>query len=356
MTDKQAEIFVKQFASYLLPGDVYINMTEPGTYTEGSDWQSLSLFKRNGDVEVKRISNYLTRGNDNDEPSGTIPFELFQCADKTKRDKWYGGWLLSICNAFWYTLMRKEIRERQSAEGIHVAEVIARTPGALVMILTAGGKQNPFACVAFEKIPELITRLCELCPDPAGWGLTDPDTQKPATNRTYWKKYETWNNEYGKVIGNMWHVPFREITNLATVTMIGKAAEIVPTFTNSYGQTVTTELQRTRLNTLREKAKERGTMSTLIPEEATAELTEAKEKMSKKIGVMADKLYPVDTDELREKLYDPEKLEEMKAVYDQAIQKHNAKTGDNLPTWDERNRRMIEKAQQRISDQARTEE
>lgn len=97
-------------------------------------------------------------------------------------------------------------------------------------------------------------------------------------------------------------------------------------------------------------------MSTLIPEEATAELTEAKEKMSKKIGVPADKLYPVDTDELREKLYDPEKLEEMKAVYDQAIQKHNAKTGDNLPTWDERNRRMIEKAQQRISDQARTEE
>lgn len=382
MNYRQGEDFVKQFRHYLLQ-DNYINPTRPVEYeaiedengeeigyiekeknVEGADWQSFS-YTGSGDIEIKTIENYLTRGNDNDEPSGTVPFELFQATKKHQPDKrkWYTGWI-GICNAFWYTLFRKEIREKQNADGKYPAEVSARTPNALVYVLL-DAKGNPFACIAFEKIPELITRVCEICPDPAGFGLTDIDTQKPATDRKYWKQYETWNDEYGKVIGNMWHIPFRQIMNLQKkdgetinlplVTMIGKDPEILETFTNSYGQTVTAELQRTRLNVLKEKAKERGAMSTLIPEKAITEMKEEGERASKLIGIPAERLHPVNIDDIRERYDNPWTLEEMKAVYDQAIRKHNEKTGDNLPTWDERNRRQMQKLQ-RIREQAMTKE
>lgn len=342
MTDTQAEDFVKQFAWYLLPEDVYINPTRPNGYIEGADWQSFSLFKGNGDIEVKQINNFLARGNDNGEATGTIPFELFQNTNKKERNKWYGGWLLSEANPRDYTLMRKDIREKQLSEGLHPREVKARTPGALVMVLT-DNRQNAFACVAFENTLDMIMRLCRLCPDPDGWGLTDPKKIRPATDREYWKQFEKWNDTYGTIINNMWHVPFRQIIDLATVTMIGGEPEILPTFTNGWGQTVTAELQRQRLDTLKERSEARGTMARLIPNKALAEEQKALEEMSKKIGIPANKLYPVNTEELKEKLYDPDKLAEMKAEWEQARQRHKEITGEDLPTWEMRATRPIKR-------------
>lgn len=346
MTDQKAENFVKQFAWYLLPEDVYINPTRPNGYIEGADWQSFSLFKGNGDIEVKRKNNFLTRGNNNGEATGTISFELFQNKETKERNKWYSGWLPSQYNPRDYTFMRKDIREKQLSEGKHPREVKARTPGALVMVLT-DNRQNAFACVAFENMPELLTRLLKLCPDPDSWGLTDPEKIRPAIDKKYWEQYETWygkwNDTYGTIINNMWHVPFRQIMDLATVTMIGGEPEILPTFTNEWGQTVTAELQRQRLDTLKERSEARGTMARLIPDKALAEEQKALEEMSKKIGIPANKLYPVNTEELKEKLYDPDKLAEMKAEWEQARQRHKEITGEDLPTWEMRATRPIKR-------------
>lgn len=377
MNDKQAEDFVNRFALYLLPDDIRINITKPVKWNEtrkrweymnieGADGQSWSLLKGNGNIETKQVNYFLTRGNDHSEPTGTIYFELFQNEDKTKRNEWYAGWLSAICNAVDYTYYRKDIREAQQAQGKRVAEVSARTPGALVFALTddTKGDHPLFSCVAFEDVPNLVNRLLKLCPDPTGWGLyaperslkSAPELQRPATEyREYWKQFETWNDQYGMVYKNMWYVPFRQIIDLSTVTIIGNNEPETKTFENKYRQTITADLQRGRLDTLRDRAKERGEMGTLIPEEALAQEQEQIKKWSEASGIPADKIYPLNLQALEDKLYDPEKLQEMKAEWENTRRFVKEATGQDLPTWDERNARQIAKAQQRIRE-ARTKQ
>ena len=377
MNDKQAEDFVNRFALYLLPDDIRINITKPVKWNEtrkrwehmnieGADGQSWSLLKGNGNIETKQVNYFLTRGNDHNEPTGTIYFELFQNEDKTKRNEWYAGWLPAICNALDYHFYRKEIRERQQAQGKRVAEVTARTPGALVFALTDDRKpgQPLFACVAFEDIPKLVTRLIEICPDPEGFGIAAPkeykqlvpELQRPATEyREYWKRFETWNDQYGMVYKNMWYVPFRQIIDLSTVTIIGNNEPDIKTFENRYTQTITAELQQRRLDTLKDRAKERGKMGTLIPEEALAQEQELKKKWYEESGIPADKITPVSIEEIEKRFYDAEALERVKADWEQTRRFVKDATGQDMLTWEENNARMMQKLQ-RIKDQARTEQ
>ena len=49
----------------------------------------------------------------------------------------------------------------------------------------------------------------------------------------------------------MWHIPFYQLLPLATVTMIDADPQILQDHENTYGQLITAEMQRNRLNTLK---------------------------------------------------------------------------------------------------------
>ena len=147
-----------------------------------------------GGLEVKTISEYLFRDNDMDEPSGTLPFELWS---NTERDK--HGWLLA--------LLYPELRLKQEDE----QPVHAVQPVLFCFLLVS--YLGPFACIMFEDFPALAERLKELA---LGKGFQlDPEHIPVGNEATDWQKDDPY------IINNMWHIPFDNIQDLATVTMIG---------------------------------------------------------------------------------------------------------------------------------------
>lgn len=220
--DTYGELFFMRYVHKLTTHDHWY-LLKVVDFIEGKDGASFNIFGRNGNIEVKTINNHLTRNdlwykdnNGDHEPSGSVQFEIFHDWKRTPAEDRYQGWLFSEYNYEKYNGVKQQ----------HGRAETAATPDTLAFILMKNNKE-PFACIAFEDIRALLARLYKILPFNE-WDL-DNIGIPPATDTEYWKKYirdgkqqPAWSPDRGGMIQNMWHVPFRLIADLATVTMIGE--------------------------------------------------------------------------------------------------------------------------------------
>ena len=183
----------------------------------------LSVREVNGNVEIKGVNDFIRHDMEYNhmELSGTIPFEIFHTWKSTA----YFGSALTMYNVEQFN-EEKRINNRPET-GVE--------PGTLVFILFDGyveGTEKPFACITFEDIPKLRDRLRKILP--AEWNL-DRWNMPKLYNREYWRRYinfdnhglcANWDSENGGMIQNCWHVPFRRLADLATVTRIDQDPSI----------------------------------------------------------------------------------------------------------------------------------
>ena len=259
MTAKQMEEYVIKYANYFCTADrqlLFPRAEDSKTPMEGRDGYGIPINANdNGNIEVKVINSFLTRGNDNNELTGTIPLEIYalcrekeiQDAIKDGRDPDFPGWLFAVINPIAYRHMRIVEGWRATADAFD----------RLAFILKDNNSE-PFACIMFEDIPRLCRCLVELLPPIINNEWTIERTDKiiiPARNdRKYWGKYELFDKHTGGIIKTMWHIPFRRISHLATVTMIGNDPRILQTQINDHEQLITEELQIERLEYLKKCA------------------------------------------------------------------------------------------------------
>ena len=209
------EFFAIRYISQLKKTTSQIEIWKVCDPVEGKDSMSFNILGENGNIEIKTINNFLTRNNNSytsPDPGGSIQFEIFHKWIQNNYDQMYAGWLLSAYNYPTYNQIKKEHNRDESAE----------TPGLYIFVLTTTDG-TPYACIAFENIPELLKRLLLICPDSEKWGMPNPRTLTPARDREYWEQFyagEHYDSRYGGMIQNCWLVPFESICDLATVTMI----------------------------------------------------------------------------------------------------------------------------------------
>ena len=259
MTARQVEEFIIKYANYFCTADrqlLFPRAEDPKTPTEGRDGYGIPInVNGHGNIEVKVINSFLTRGNDNNEPTGTIPLEIFalrgkkeiQDAIKEGRDPDFPGWLFAMINPIAYRNMRIDGGWKTIADAFD----------RLAIILT-DDTSDPFACIMFEDIPRLCRCLVELLPPIINNEWTIDRTDKiiiPARDDwKYWRKYKRFDKFTGGIVNTMWHIPFCRISHLATVTMIGNDPGIAQTYINEYEQEITEELQIGRLEYLKKCA------------------------------------------------------------------------------------------------------
>ena len=257
MTDKQVETFIIENVNWFCSPEHQMigHRIKAGIPSEGEDGTGFSIDGNGGHIEVKTIRNFLTRGNDNYEPTGSIPFEVFLLQSKKDiekaiaegRDPDFPGWLFNIFNHLIYM-------DRKAEAGYTNTTASAFDKLAYVL---RDSEEKLFACIMFDDIPRLRRCLEMILPPMA----KDPITNKrewdianvriPKRNDRYWSKYRRWDNSTGGMILNMWHIPFYQLLPLATVTMIDADPQILQDHENTYGQLITAEMQRNRLNTLK---------------------------------------------------------------------------------------------------------
>lgn len=220
--DTYGELFVIRYVHKLTTHDHWYLM-KVIDFIEGKDGQSFNIFGRNGNIEVKTINNHLTRDDlwmkeykADHELSGSVQFEIFHDWKKTPAEGRYQGWLFSEYNYKQYNEVKQQ----------HGRQEIAQTPDTLAFILMKNDTE-PFACIAFEDMKALLARLYKILPFEE-WDINNIGIP-PATDTEYWRKYirdgkqqPAWCPDRGGMIQNMWHVPFRLVADLATVTMIGE--------------------------------------------------------------------------------------------------------------------------------------
>ena len=182
-----------------------------------------------GGVEVKTIDNFIFRNNDMNEPSGTLPFELW----KNNREKL--GWLLA--------LMYPEIRiQEEDDQPLHAVQPILFS---FLLVSYLG----PYACIMFEDFPALALRLKELA---AARGIELDPSHIPIGEEA-----ETWRQDDPYIIGNVWHVPFEQVQDLATVTLIGDMPIVKRSLQHDPEYTYE-RLQQARIDYLRRCADDRS--------------------------------------------------------------------------------------------------
>lgn len=181
--------------------------------------------------EVKAQNGFLRKDftYNRNEISGTIGFEVFSNWYQNPEERWkaYPGWLLSLFNP-------DMLQRIKAARGR--PETVTQ-PTTIDFFLFDGatiGEEKPFACVSFESIDLLIQRIRECLP--AEWNLESWNLP-PLNEKDYWRNFmdvdgkqgycTNWNRNNGGMIGNMWHIPFRRLADIATVTMIGDDPEAV---------------------------------------------------------------------------------------------------------------------------------
>lgn len=230
--DLYGEIFFKRFGNFCRKHGQNILPKDERKYIEGRDkWSQFTWNEDgnlNGNIEIKTFRYLLTRDNDGDATTGTVsvggslPFEIFH----NSSDNAYAGWLPSMYSPEQYNKIKEQ----------HGREERATLEGVLAFVLWSESKQKPFATVVFENenVLELLKRLITLCPDadhPENWGLSFEDItrQIPCSTVRYWDQYRGRKN-FDKVRGglgiydgrNTWYVPFDQLADLATVTIIGE--------------------------------------------------------------------------------------------------------------------------------------
>lgn len=176
-------------------------------------------------IEVKTVSNFLTRNNNNDEEAGTIEFELW-----TSRTKTNLGWLHGMnCPGV------HNNDEKKTGQGIYVV------PPTSLVYLYCDKKKKPFVSVVFEDFNALKRRLMEICPE-----IWPEDNGVWRIEKVNWEKQRTLLPSWGE---HMWHVPFDMLSDLATVTMIDEDPVL-----EENEKTCALEIQRKRLAYLKKCA------------------------------------------------------------------------------------------------------
>ena len=149
-----------------------------------------------GGLEVKTISNFTFRNNDNNEPSGSLPFELWN------EDRY--GWL--------FALLYPELRlESEDEQPIHATQ-----PVLFCFLLVS--YLGPYACIMFEDFPALAQRLKDYAEEQGFELIPQSDTHPNGVPLDD----DTWRQDDPYIIETCWHIPFEHIADLATVTMIGE--------------------------------------------------------------------------------------------------------------------------------------
>ena len=151
-----------------------------------------------GGVEVKTISNFTFRTNDMNEQSGTLPFELW------RSDRRELGWLPA--------LIHPELRlKTEEEQPIHATQPVLFS---FLLVSYLG----PYTCIMFEDFPALVQRLEELAAE-KGFQLAPYSEECPKGIPV---GDVTWRQDDPYIIDNCWHVPFDRLSDLATVTLIGR--------------------------------------------------------------------------------------------------------------------------------------
>lgn len=283
VTETYGELFFLRYVHKLTTHD-HLYLMKACNPIEGKDGKSANLFGYNGNIEVKTISHFINR-NDiwiqkyrvDHEPTGTIPFEVFHRWDIRAEDR-YPGWLLSLFGAEQYTKKVKQAHNRPET---------SEPPGTLAYILM---KENgePFACVAFEDMYKLLTRLLDILPFKR-WNI--PKMEIPsATDIAYWRNYirdgryqPAWDPDRGGMIQNCWHVPFKTLADLATVTMIGEVNPAEEVKKSAYAK-IPEQVGRQRVQFLQELAAQQGRETFADPDAYTKQETEYIKKLEEQTG------------------------------------------------------------------------
>lgn len=236
---KIAEKFFKKYSGHLIHRN-YIHQQTSAAHIGGKDFSGLSFGELKdskpvigglpyeqkphkiavdlgeADAEVKGIlgKTLLKRDNNDNEPSGTIEFEMWSNAWKkvkgskkrvlTPRSVWTHGWLHGYLHPVEHN---KELRERG------ITDITYTTPEMLIYVYYADwNAEEPFVVIAFEDFGKLVERLKTISPwklDP--WEVDFVSEERFNTITTPSRSY---------LLDNMWHVPLEAVADLATVTMI----------------------------------------------------------------------------------------------------------------------------------------
>jgi len=235
----------------ILSGLVFPNLQASDEHTRQYLLEKMKAFGLNEEIriggkrEVKGIRHFLDRNNDGGEASGTLSFEIFgRWMDD--RSKPYAGWTLALYNPDLLNEIKKAHNAITSAEKTDI----------LAFILF-DREDKPFACVAFEHINKLIEKLNECFPQE--WDMKNFNLP-PLDNAEFWRRYTNergwykyWETDRGGMILNNWHIPFRRLAGVTTVTMIGDNDPDISGASNGTSEA----LQRRRLEYLKAYARDK---------------------------------------------------------------------------------------------------
>lgn len=181
-------------------------------HVEGKDIMSIGITKKGHQLirtEVKAVLNntFITRDNDNLEPSGTLPFELWSNAWNEKgklksRKKWTIGWLPAMMNPQIYNGYNAD-KEK---------DITVEVPDQLAFMLCDDNQgKKPYACILFPSFEKLKTRLKMIA-----------KTQEAPFNLERLSSPMDrflWNDRRRNVPFNVWQVPLDLLVDLARITI-----------------------------------------------------------------------------------------------------------------------------------------
>lgn len=296
--DIYGELFAIRYIPHLTKTSSRMDIFKLIDPVEGKDFTCFDLLGRNGNAEIKTIKTFLTQNNNSrkaPDERGSIPFEIFHRWIPENYNAMYAGWLLSAYDSIEYNKIKQEHNRNEYAE----------TPGIYIFVLI-GVNKRPYACIAFENIAALLSRLQELCPDGQNWGIPTPRTLRSASDRTYWDRYAAWKNYdklSGGMVNNCWYVPFYSICDLATVTMIYENVDLDNELMNATYK-CQLDIVKKRYEFLEKTAKRDGRDAHFNPEEFTKEETEIVEKYRAKGIRIQKRTYIQQSNEEFDKLKD----------------------------------------------------
>ena len=273
-TDVYGELFGIRYVSQLTKTASRIDIFKVIDPIEGKDFVCFDILGRNGNAEIKTIRPFLTQNNNPrsaPDDGGSIPFEIFHRWIPDEYEEMYAGWLLSAYSSKTYNKIKAE----------HGREERAETPGLYIYVLM-GSNGTPYACIVFENIAVLLNRLLKICPDAKGWGIPNPRTLTPASNRAYWNKFDAkqwYDSIKGAMIQNCWNVPFKSICDLATVTLINSVD--IETELQKAQYKCSTDVARARYKLLHQVAERDGRKDHFDPEKHTKDENEKVKKHEK---------------------------------------------------------------------------
>lgn len=192
---RQGELFAQEYLNQLVSMEASRIIDTSNEKIEGKDFVAYLKDPDTGvstekNIEVKTFRGFLFRTNDDEEATGTLGFELW----KTKKRKTL-GWLPK----FLAPDGRKSVQ-----------------PDILVFLLVA--YDRVFASISFLDVPALLDRL-KMFSRQNSFNIIAPPVGEDANN---------FSLSPGLLVENMWLLPFRMLSDLAHVVLIGEKPRIRP--------------------------------------------------------------------------------------------------------------------------------